>query len=172
MSFLNQTSSKSHNTSCNLASSYLLFNSNKSSFVSVDSLLFSVPAPTHNYTPVWNNIHRIHLTKHLIFWVQKYAKCVMRKCRILLVYSKWSKNWVWMEWIETSHPQQKPYWWQSGIYVTKFSTFKMVTGNYNQRFSCTINLATVNVAAYYRCNLCFCTNYHLVYILLSDSSGQ
>ncbi len=40
--------------SCHLASSYLLFNTNKSTFVSVCSLLFS--NTVHNtYTPIWEN---------------------------------------------------------------------------------------------------------------------
>ncbi len=49
-----QKSSRSHNTTCSSASSYLLLNSNKFSFVPVCSLLFSVAVP-NNYTPVCND---------------------------------------------------------------------------------------------------------------------
>ncbi len=55
--------------------------------------------------------------------------------------------------MDTSHPQQMPYWWLRGSYVTNFSTFEMESGHYSRGFSHTTDLVTVNVATLYRCKL-------------------
>ncbi len=69
---------------CNLVNSYLLFNSNKSSFVSVCSFLLSIAVP-NNYMPVWDNLNvapslslffHQHLLYSICFTVNKLVEAI------------------------------------------------------------------------------------------------
>ncbi len=91
-----------HTTCSNLEISHFLSNSNKSSFLSVCSLLFSVSVP-NNYTPVWGNsfwssclvavsssLQYLHLCNEVSrgWWIQLHCPL-----RALVLLSILTLNW-------------------------------------------------------------------------------
>ncbi len=110
-------------------------------------------------------------TKHLIVCVEACKVRSHWKVCKNAVYYLHTQNGPKIEsgTMDISHPQQMPYWWRRGKYVTNFPTFEMVAGHYSRGFSHTSVLATVNVTTLQRCKLYMFLHWAPLCILLSAS---